>query len=522
MSTTEPLSLYAEELLRRISSGEGPLDRLKLSVARELGLCRVPSNLEIRRHLPAQGTAGPAARLLVKKPVKTRSGVTVITVVAPFFNCPHGRCIYCPGGGQSGVPQSYTGMEAQIGVARSLSYDAEKQVCLSMRRLREMGHVVDKVEIIIIGGTFTAAPLSAQRLVIKSALDGLHGGASHSIEEALKRAETASPRVSGITIETKPDWAGPAEADALLSMGVTRVEIGVQALDDGVLRLNNRGHGVEDVARATRVLRDRAFKVCYHLMPGLYGSSPRRDIEMLEEVFRDPRFRPDMLKIYPTMVIPGTPLYELWRRGEYRAYPLETMVEVLVRWLSSVPPYVRVQRVRREIPSEAAVDGAYPGNLRELVEEELRRRGLRCRCVRCREIGRSAPRHEASLDVRELRYETDGGEEVFLSYEDEERTALAGLLRLRLPHEPATDYTRHAALVRELHVYGPLIPVGGEADGPSTWQHRGIGTLLLRRAEDIASSAGYRRVVVISGVGVRSYYARHGYRLQGPYMVKEL
>ncbi len=514
----------AREVIERRPRSKEELNRIKVELASRLRLTRVPSDSELASFLVESGADPELLGVVRKKPVKTRAGVTVLTVVLPIFNCPHGRCVYCPGGGSSGVPQSYTGREAWVSAAREMGYDVEAQVRTQLSRLRSMGHEVDKVELIFIGGTFTAVPEKVQREYVRRALAALHGP-SETLEEALDRAEESTPAVSGMTVETKPDWAKAPVADGLLRMGVTRVELGVQALDDRVYRVVNRGHTVEDVVESTRDLKQRAFKVCYHLMPGLPGSDPKLDREWFGRVFGDPRFRPDMLKIYPTMVIPGTPLYEMWRRGLYEPYPLEELVELLVDWLSNVPPYVRVMRVRREIPNDAVAAGAWPGNLREVVEDELRRRGLRCRCIRCREIGnpevlKRVRGSRLDFEVRELRYEASGGTEVFLSYEDPESEVLAGLLRLRLPREPVEGLTEDAALVRELHVYGPLVPVG--RDSPVGWQHRGIGATLLRRAEEVAASEGYGRVLVISGVGVRRYYYRRGYARALPYVAKEV
>ncbi|MCS7117601.1 MAG: tRNA uridine(34) 5-carboxymethylaminomethyl modification radical SAM/GNAT enzyme Elp3 [Thaumarchaeota archaeon] len=513
----------AAEIVRRRIDKKGEANRVKVEVARAFRAQRVPSDREVIEALLEMGQL-EIAEALRKKPVKTRSGVSVITVVLPLFLCPHGRCVYCPGGGSTGNPQSYTGREAWVAFAKSIGFDIELQVQTQVSRLRGMGHRVDKVELVFIGGTFTAAPGEFQRSAVKEALVGLHGPSS-SLEEALERAEVTRPKVSGITVETKPDWSRGSVGDELLKIGVTRVEIGVQALDDRVLALARRGHTVQDVAEATADLRDRAFKVTYHVMPGLPGSTPENDRRWFKQLFEDSRFRPDALKIYPTMVLPDTPLHRMYERGDYVPYTIEEMVELLSDWLSVVPPYVRVNRIRREIPNDVVAAGAWPGNLRQLVEERMRERGKKCTCVRCREVGNpeawvGVDPSDVTFEISELRYDASGGEEVFISYEDPKYRLLAGLLRLRLPKRRLTELTEGAALVRELHVYGPVVPVGMR--DPASWQHRGVGTELMRSAEELAASEGFERVLVISGVGVREYYYKLGYRRAGPYVGKEL
>ncbi|MCS7146460.1 MAG: tRNA uridine(34) 5-carboxymethylaminomethyl modification radical SAM/GNAT enzyme Elp3 [Nitrososphaerota archaeon] len=520
----EIVAKLAEALVKEPLILERGKASAKIRLAERLGLSKLPRNTDLIWALKELGAPSTLIKELRRKPVRTRSGVTIITVAIPLFNCPHGRCIYCPGGGETGFPQSYTGAEPVISYAHIVGYDIEAQVKAYLKRLENMGHEVDKVEIIFIGGTYTSADPEAQKGYIKAALDGLHGSQSGSVEEALLRAEHKRPRVAGMMVETRPDWINPQIADELVRLGVTRVELGVQALDDEIYRRIARGHTVRDVVEATRVLRDRAFKVGYHFMPGLPHSNPAKDFEMYETLFKDARFRPDTVKIYPTMVIPGTPLHTLWSRGEYKPYELDVLVDLLVRMLSITPPYVRIHRIRREIPSHVAADGKYPGNLRELVEREAARRSIKCKCVRCREVGRQTSlsfERLFEMEIRELRYETLGGREVFLSYETRDGEVLAGLLRLRLPDEAANELLRDAALVRELHVYGEMTPVG-RAASQRGWQHRGIGTQLLRRAEEIAAREGYDKVVVISGLGVKEYYMKRGYSRHGPYVAKRL
>lgn len=454
-----------------------------------------------------------------KKPVKTMSGVSVITVVAPIFSCPHGKCIYCPGGKPFGTPQSYTGEEVVVKTAASYNYDPRKQVEFSVQKLRKMGHHVDKVELVIIGGTFTATPEEFQRQIIKECLDGLHGITTNSLEEALEISEKSPIHVSGITIETKPDWAKKEVASKLVEFGVTRVEVGVQALEDEILSFVNRGHTVHDVVEATADLKDMAFKVCYHIMPNLPGSSPSKDLEMFTKMFEDERFRPDQLKIYPTLVLPGTGLETLWRRGLYKPYPDDELVKMLAEFMRRVPPYVRVTRIQREIPLKTALDGLHIPNLRQVVEKAV---GNSCRCIRCREHGHvNREVHPETAVVKRIRYHSSNGVDYFVSVEDEVSDALLGFVRVRIPSRTLRPELVDAGLVRELHVYGAMKMVGMPPD-EKTSQHRGFGRALMNEAERIIfEEHGLERVVVISGVGVRNYYRKLGYRLLGPYMVKD-
>jgi len=502
------------------------LEEAKRIAAKFFQLERVPSNIEVLENLP-ENLREALRKILVKKPVKTISGVTVITVVTPMRSCPHGGCIYCPGG--SNAPKSHTGEEDVIKLADMMDYEPYLQVKNQIGRLEKMGHDVDKVELIFIAGTFTALPQGYQKWFMKRCLDALNGRSSASVEEALKIAEE-SPRhrISGIAVETRPDWAKLSQAQRLLELGVTRVELGVQAIDDEIYRKINRGHTVEDVIESTRILKDLAFKVGYHLMPNLPGSSIEKDLEMYRQLWDDPRFRPDMVKIYPTLVLPGTRLYELWKRGEYAPYSDEDLVKLLAKWFEFTPPYVRIQRVQREIPLRVAAAGNKIANLREVVENYLKALGSRCRCIRCRELGHRVIKEGIKVDFSQVelvirRYEASEGLEYFISYEDLENDVLIGFLRLRLPSKILRKELEGAALVRELHIYGKMIPVGRRDVDTAAAQHREFGSRLLREAERIAvEELDAKKIVVISGVGVKRYYYKRGYRSDGPYVSKPL
>lgn len=409
----------------------------------------------------------------------------------------------------------------------AVNYDPYLQVERRLSHLEGLGHKVDKVELILVGGTFNAVPEQYQRWFLKRCLDSLNGIVAQSLEEALEIAESGTRRVSGITFETKPDWAKLEHANKLLEMGATRVEIGVQALDDEILAINHRGHTVQDVVEATQSLKDLAFKVTYHLMPNLPGSDIDLDIRMFRTLFEDSRFRPDMLKIYPTLVLEKTPLYHWWRRGSYSSYTKEQMIEILTEWFRMTPRYVRIQRTQREIPSVLIKSGVDLGNLREIVERSLRSRGQGCVCIRCREVGRryitnGVTPNPDDIKISDIAYEASDGIEHFISAEDFERDTLIGFARLRIPSSAAREELVNASLLRELHVYGTMVPV---KDGPTygSWQHMSYGTKLLLEAERISREQyDCRKIVVISGVGVRRYYYSRGYVRDGPYVSKLL
>jgi len=446
----------------------------------------------------------------MKKLTRTISGVTPVAVMARPWGCP-GECVYCPAFPQA--PRSYTPQSPAVLRGMRFGFEAGEQVRARLQHLEAMGHPTDKVELIIMGGTFLACPQDYQEEFIKQCYQALNGNGVSGLEEALALNETAPHRCVGLCIETRPDFCGEEEVRRMLRFGATRVEMGVQALDDDIYRLIRRGHGVAQVAEATRLLRHYGLKVHYHWMPGLPGSTPENDLEMSRRLFEDPAFRPDGLKLYPTLVVAGTELERWYREGRYQPYPLEVLVELLVRIKALVPEYVRISRLMRDIPPQFIVAGPWDSRLREMVQEEMKREGLSCRCIRCREYGHrlrsgwkiGEPR------LRRLDYEASRGWEVFLSFEDEAGT-LFGLLRLRLEGEQA--------LVRELHIYGPELALGERS--PLAPQHRGLGQALLREAEGIASSAGASSLSVLSGVGAREYYRALGYSPEGPYLVKEL
>lgn len=459
----------------------------------------------------------------MKKSTRTISGVTPVAVMTQPMKCP-GQCVYCPT--YLATPQSYTPESPAVLRAKKCDYDARKQTELRLNILSEMGHPTDKVELIIMGGTFLACPLDYQYHFIKGCYDALNGEESATLEEAKRLNETANHRCTGLCIETRPDWCGQEEIDRMLEFGTTRVELGVQSLDDEIYLLVRRGHKVEDVVKATALLKEHGFKVHYHLMPGLPGSTPEKDLELSAMVFNDARFKPDGLKLYPTMVVEGTELEKWYQDGRYQPYPPDTMINLLVEIKSIVPRYVRISRLLRDIPAKFIMGGLRE-SVRGVVRQRMKQQAIECKCIRCREYGHRAQDGWEIGEPRLVRmdYEASGGREVFLSFEDENET-LFGLLRMRIQSRPIAKLSREVkgnlAIIRELHIYGPEVPLSEQKEKAA--QHKGLGKALLREAERIAANEfQVKLMVVLSGVGAREYYrSEFGYSLQGNYMVKTL
>jgi len=457
------------------------------------------------------------------KPAKTASGVAVVAVMPKPYECPHGRCTYCPGGIEFNTPLSYTGTEPATKAAQKFSYDPYMQVRGKIEQLQARGHDTGKTEIVIVGGTFPFMPSDYQREFAKSCYDALNGRRSSSLQEAITNNETADNRCVGFTVETKPDYCKEPHIDLMLELGVTRVEIGVQSLRDSVYKLVYRGHTLDDVVDAFRIARESGYKIVAHMMPGLPGSSPEKDIEDFKRLFEDDAFKPDMLKIYPTLVLEHTSLLKMHQSGKYRAYSDDDLVDVIVEAKKVVPEWVRIMRVQREIESKDIVAGPKSGNLRQIVLRKLREQGHSCRCIRCRETGLQK-KYPAEEDVvlKRTDYSASGGHEIFLSYESADGDTVLGFLRLRKVARPHRSELAGSAIVRELHVYGQAVSVGSK-EIESSYQHRGYGTKLLREAERIAKDEfGVSKIAVISAVGTRQYYKKLGYRQDGPYVSKVL
>ncbi len=456
--------------------------------------------------------------------VRSWSGVAVVAVLTKPFPCP-GKCLFCPR--QEDLPVSYLDNEPAVMRAILSQYSAKKQFLNRLNSLRATGHPTDKLEVIILGGTWSALPYHYQEQFIQEIYEAANDQKSSSLKEAQKVNETAQHRLVGLNVETRPDFINPEELKRLRRFGVTKVEIGVQSLSDKILKLNRRGHGVKETVQATQLLKDAGFKVGYHLMPNLYGADLAKDREMFQKLFSDQRFCPDLLKIYPTAIVKEAPLYKLWQEGKYKPYTLREMIDLLKEAKKLVPPYCRIERIIRDIPANRIVTGPTKvSNLREIVLQEMTQEKTPCQCIRCREIKQSySPQTRLKLFRQD--YEASKGKEIFLSFEDEKRLHLYAFLRLRLPsafyhHSTALfPALENAALIRQLRTYGLQTPLGIKSSLSA--QHHGLGKRLMAEAEKIIQQEfpSLKHLAVISGIGVREYYRHLGYQERGTYMVKD-
>ncbi|MBM2849820.1 MAG: uncharacterized protein HW418_2762 [Anaerolineales bacterium] len=459
-------------------------------------------------------------RRLQMKPTRTISGVATVTVLTKPFPCP-GECIFCPTDVR--MPKSYLADEPGAIRAEYHKFDPYETTASRIRALENIGHATDKIELLILGGTWSYYPLDYQAWFIRRCLDAMNGVDSDSLEEAQRLNETAARRNVGLVIETRPDYVDAAEVRRLRRYGVTKVQLGAQSLDDHVLDLNKRGHTVEQTRQAVKLLRAAGFKLHLHWMPNLLGATPESDLADFEKLWSDPGLRPDELKIYPCSLVREAELVKWWERGEYRPYADDELIWLLAECMAHTPKYVRLNRVIRDIPAGHVVAGSTASNLREVVERKLTAEGRPCQCIRCREVRGEKVNGDWRLEIES--YATTGGQECFLSFVTE-TGKLAGFLRLSLPTPEATalagiEELRGAAIIREVHVYGPVVRIGEGADRGEA-QHQGLGTQLIREAERRAREAAYQKLAVISAIGTREYYRKQGFTTRELYMAKDL
>ncbi|XP_068433821.1 elongator complex protein 3 [Clinocottus analis] len=509
------------------------LNKVKTKTSAKYGLQALPRLVDIIAAVPQHYRRALVPKLKAK-PIRTASGIAVVAVMCKPHRCPHisftgNICVYCPGGPDSDFEystQSYTGYEPTSMRAIRARYDPYLQTRHRVEQLKQLGHSVDKVEFIVMGGTFMALPEEYRDYFIRNLHDALSGHTSNNVDEAVRYSERSNTKCVGVTIETRPDYCLKRHLSDMLRYGCTRLEIGVQSVFEDVARDTNRGHTVRAVCESFHLSKDAGFKVVAHMMPDLPNVGMERDVEQFIEFFENPAFRPDGLKLYPTLVIRGTGLYELWKTGRYKSYTPSALVDLVARILALVPPWTRVYRVQRDIPMPLVSSGVEHGNLRELALARMKDMGTECRDVRTREVGIQEIHHKVrpyQVELVRRDYVSNGGWETFLSYEDPEQDILIGLLRLRRcsPQSFRPELKGGASIVRELHVYGSVVPVSSR--DPSKFQHQGFGMMLMEEAERIARDEhGSSRLAVISGVGTRNYYRKMGYELEGPYMLKDL
>jgi len=544
---------------------EKPADvtRLKIKLSKKHGLKKVPSNIDIFLNSSEKDLKGLR---LVTKPTRTLSGVATISIMTMPAGCPHGKCTFCPGGPGSvfgDVPQSYTGREPATMRAIRNSFDAYLQVFSRLEQYAVIGQAFDKVELIIQGGTFPSMDKTYQESFVADTYKAMNDfskeffendklnlkkfkkffelpgeykndarvknvhekmlklkGKNNNLEIEQKRNEKAKIKCIGLTIETKPDWGLLEHGNQMLKLGCTRVELGIQSVYEAPLKLTNRGHTLKETVESIRILKDLGLKINAHYMLGLPGVKREQEVAGFKELFSNPDFKPDMLKIYPLLVMKGTPLYIQWERGQYEPITTAQAAEIISEAKRFFPKWVRVMRVNRDIPTFVTSAGIDRTNLRQYVKKLQDKKGIVCNCIRCREIGRNKNAQKIEITVDE--YDASEGKEFFIAAEDVKNNIIAGFCRLRFPSEQLRgEITNSTALIRELHVYSSAVAVGAKPKEKQV-QHSGYGKKLMERAEQIAKSNGKNKMLVISGIGAKEYYKKLGYDYDGVYMGKNI
>lgn len=467
--------------------------------------------------------SGKIEDLLKTRPIRSLSGIVNVSVLTKPYPCP-GKCLYCPI--EKGIPKSYLSGEPAVERAKRLKYNPYLQVKKRIEMLENEGHPTDKIDLRIIGGTWSFYPQKYQTWFIKRCFDACNGRIGRNLKESQRLNEKVKHRMIGISTETRPDFINEKEIKWMRGLGITRVELGVQSIYDDVLKLNLRGHGVKETISATKLLKDAGIKVCYQMMPNLPGSDLKKDEKTFEELFQNPDFRPDYLKIYPCALVKEAPLYKLYLQKKYRPYAKEELINLIKIIKKKVPYYVRIQRITRDIPSRFIVaGGAQISNLRQLILEDMKKEGWQCKCIRCREVrGDYNPKDKLYLFRED--YDASGGKEIFLSYENKNRTKLFSLLRLRIPSQYFEKKNHFlgvlsgTAVIREIQTFGQLVSIGKRKIAP---QHQGLGKKLIKEAEKITKQEfGLNKITVIAAVGARDYFRKSGYRLKNEYMVKKI
>lgn len=527
-----------EQLVKTGANSQKSLEQVKRRVAKKFKI-PLPKKIDLlktyHRLLKEKRVKKSSLleNLLKTRPVRSLSGIVNVSVLTKHYPCP-GQCIFCPT--LKSLPKSYLPGEPAVERARLLKFDPYLQTGKRIEMLESQGHPTDKIELRVIGGTWSFYPKRYQTWFMKKCFSACNQflnkkQKNRNLTKEQKINEGARHRMVGLSIETRPDFITVSEIKRLRRLGVTLVEMGVQSLSDKVLKNCQTGLTIEKIIRATRLLKDAGFKVLYQIMPNLPGANLRKDLKVFKNMFEKQEFRPDWLKIYPCLVCKNTRLYHWWKKGKYQPYTDKELVELLVKIKKFFPYWVRVARVFRDIPAQAIIAGSKSSNFRQMVGRELKRKNFVCSCLRCREV-RERYDPKEKIHLFRQNYRASQGKEIFLSLENKKRTKLYSFLRLRLP-SPIFQGKNHflselqdSALIRELHTYGPARALGKKYLRPSQVflsQHRGFGKKLIKSAEKITREEfGLKKIAVISGVGARNYYRQLGYRLKNTYMMKSL
>jgi len=554
------------EIIKTKKPSKLQLSKIKTKLSKKYKLKKIPTDIEILLNTPVKDIP-KIKKYILTKPTRTISGVAICAIMTKPLKCPHvkkgiGPCIMCPGGPDSvfgDVPQSYTGKEPATRRAIRNNYDPYLQVMNRLEQHIVQGHIPDKLELIIMGGTFPSFPKKYQEYFITYAFKAMNNfsklffnkkgfdfirfkeffelpgdiynekrtksiqkkllktkGKSNLKKEQLKN-EKSNIRCVSLVIETRPDYAKLKNANEMLKLGCTKVELGVQTIYDDVLKKIKRGHKVDDSIKATKILKNLGFKINYHMMLGLPGVNRKKDLFALQALFAYEEFQPDMLKLYPCMVLKGTKLYKLWKKKKYKPLTTKKAAELISDFKKTVPEYCRIMRVQRDIPTFMTEAGVDKTNLRQYIEELMKKKKIKCRCIRCREPKLKEP--SKKIKILERHYIASGGNEFFISAEDIKNDLILGFCRLRFPSQSLRkEITEDSAIIRELHVYGEAAQIGKKGK----IQHKGIGKALIQRAEQKAQMYFRSKMVVIAGIGAKEYFKKLGYKKEGPYMVKNL
>ncbi len=525
--------LLIQSLIQEKANTAQDLAKTKRKIAKKFGLNLFPSNVDLLKiyHRLVKNKSIKESKateqLLITRPIRSLSGIVNVSVLTKPWPCP-GKCIFCPTA--KGFPKSYLAGEPAADRAKFLNYNPYLQVAKRLEALTAQGHLTDKIELRIVGGTWSSYPKQYQTWFIKRCFQAANEFETKStsqkqtLEKTQTENETAKHRIVGLSVETRPDFITLPEIKRLRSLAVTLIELGAQTVFDEIHQKSQTKTTALKIAQATELLKNAGFKILYQIMPNLPGATPAKDLKLFKILFNDSRFKPDWLKIYPCLICPDTKLLKLWQKGKYKPYSEKTLLNLLIEIKKNLPYWVRITRIFRDIPSQSIVAGCKVSNIRELVQEEMKKQGLKCPCIRCRETKSRYDAKEKAYLFRED-YDASEGKEIFLSWENKNRSKLYSLLRLRIPSKSVLPILRNAALIREIQTFGSQLPLeaGRGPSSTSSPQHKGMGKKLVKQAEKIAKQEfGFAKMAVISGIGARKYYRKLGYRLQGTYMVKTL